>query len=52
MNARETNIVPTPFDKGAQLVCKTTINRINESSEPFFAFMNVMDAHDDAHRDV
>jgi len=46
----ETNIVPTPFDKGAQLVCKTTINRINESSEPFFAFMNVMDAHE-PHRD-
>jgi|AntRauTorckE6833_2_1112554.scaffolds.fasta_scaffold04753_4 arylsulfatase A-like enzyme len=37
--------VPQPIDNGATPVFRATKNEIQEHEEPFFAFVNIMDAH-------
>ncbi|MFC7227999.1 sulfatase-like hydrolase/transferase [Salinirubellus salinus] len=37
--------VPKPYDDGCSAVLRETTTRIQDGEEPFFAFVNLMDAH-------
>lgn len=37
--------IPKPYDDGCSAVLRETTSRIQETEEPFFAFVNIMDAH-------
>lgn len=41
--------VPKPFDDGASLLERELLTQIKSSSEPFFGFVNFMDAHGPVH---
>lgn len=37
--------IPKPYDDGCSAVLRETTSRVRETEEPFFAFVNLMDAH-------
>lgn len=37
--------LPQPFDDGAKTACREGLKAVESGSEPFFLFMNIMDAH-------
>jgi arylsulfatase A-like enzyme len=41
--------LPKPFDDGASLLKRELISQIESSTEPFFGFVNFMDAHGPVH---
>ena len=41
--------VPKPFDDGASLLERELLTQVKSSSEPFFGFVNFMDAHGPVH---
>lgn len=44
-NKSSRSILPKILDDGANIICKETIESVKTTREPFFAYLNFMDAH-------